>query len=369
MRKSLILQVFLLMPGIAFAGPSISGVSGTIAHKNTIIISGSNFGMKSPAKPLIWAPFEDDTIMAESSLSASPSNMWTNPDDNMELTSADLPHAQSKKAIRGIPWDGTTKRSVVVRGNSNSDVSKLFIFNRRKYAHASFLDYQVNYKFYRFWSETDIQPDSFLIYHNFVLTTTGQTKYNIEVSPESVEHTLTNNRGINNKWFVEEVQASHSDIDTSNGTMRYWVNGTKYEKTSVKTRITGKSDLWRRWYIQNHWTSGRVDPAYDQYPPVGAYVYFDDIYMDTTWSRVMIGNAPTFDACTHREPLIPMAWSASSITAMFNQGSFPNASKVYLFVIDSDGNASLGKEITIGGTASGGVTTAPNPPGKLTINN
>jgi len=113
-------------------------------------------------------------------------------------------------------------------------------------------------------------------------------------------------------------------------------------------------------YLQNHWVSDRVGtPPYpeDQEPPTGAYVYFDDVYMDITWSRVMLGNASTFNACTHREPLIPTAWSTSSITAYFNQGSFSNGQNVYVFVVDSTGAASPGKLITISGTYVD--TTAP----------
>ena len=69
----------------------------------------------------------------------------------------------------------------------------------------------------------------------------------------------------------------------------------------------------------------------------GATFYFDDIYIDTTWSRVEIGDSSVYGSCSHREMLIPSSWSDSSITVAVNQGSFSDDSKVYLFVVDADG--------------------------------
>jgi len=41
------------------AAPSISGTSGQVRHGDTVVISGSGFLDKSPAKPLLWADFEN----------------------------------------------------------------------------------------------------------------------------------------------------------------------------------------------------------------------------------------------------------------------------------------------------------------------
>ena len=61
--------------------------------------------------------------------------------------------------------------------------------------------------------------------------------------------------------------------------------------------------------------------------------------------------------------IIPTAWSSDEITATFNSGTFNENDTVYLFVIDSDGVASDGYEITIGSidasnqsTYSGNIT-------------
>ncbi|OGF43089.1 hypothetical protein A2303_04140 [Candidatus Falkowbacteria bacterium RIFOXYB2_FULL_47_14] len=88
-------------------------------------------------------------------------------------------------------------------------------------------------------------------------------------------------------------------------------------------------------------------------PSDTSVVYTDNVYIDTTWARVELGNASTYAASTHREIQIPSAWSANSITATVNPGSFTSGQAVYLFVIDANGNASNGYPVTIG---SGGTT-------------
>lgn len=167
-----------------------------------------------------------------------------------------------------------------------------------------------------------------------------------------------------NAWFTEEFQLHQGGTDISDTTGKFWINGVQKASFSIITRTASSPDQWRWLSIENFWT---INP-----PPSGAYVYFDDVYIDTTWARVMIGNASTFSACTHREPLIPTAWSASSITAYFNQGAFSNGQSVYVFVVDSNGNASPGKQISIGGVADyvsppNDESPAPNPPVNINI--
>jgi hypothetical protein len=88
--------------------------------------------------------------------------------------------------------------------------------------------------------------------------------------------------------------------------------------------------------------------------------YFDDVYFDNTWSRVMVGNASTLAASTHREIAVPTAWSDTSITVSFNQGTFTNGQTAYLYVIDSTGAVnSAGYAIEIEGAGSN-VTCYPD---------
>ena len=59
-----IVLMTLLAPLNATAAPSISGVNGTVSHNQSVTISGSGFGTKSPAAPRVYSDFEDGTAGA-----------------------------------------------------------------------------------------------------------------------------------------------------------------------------------------------------------------------------------------------------------------------------------------------------------------
>jgi len=54
----------------------------------------------------------------------------------------------------------------------------------------------------------------------------------------------------------------------------------------------------------------------------GALVYVDDVYIDTSWARVELGNASTYAASTHREIQVARTWADGSVSVNFNPGTF-----------------------------------------------
>lgn len=351
----------LFIPTISSATPSIGNVGGNFNHGNTISITGSGFGTKNPAKPLVWAPFEGGAVDNDRALSSG-SILST---ANLSLSSSDLPHSRSRAAVRGIPYIASpyTKAGPQIWIAPDSSIVDMFIFLRRKYAHAKYWDESGvnNYKFYRFWPPNGtLHPDYVAVFAN---SKPRVTKFASEGAGSA--GTVSGFIAPANAWYTEELQVHQGGIDTQDSTTKFWMNSVLKLSYSHISRTSKNPAQWSRLSIENFWT---LRP-----PPSGAYMYFDDIYVDTTWSRVMIGNASTFDACTVREPLIPTAWSNTTITAYFNQGSFSNGQSVYVFVVDSDGNASSGKAITIGGAAPvvgppPDAPPAPSPPTYLKIN-
>jgi len=95
----------------------------------------------------------------------------------------------------------------------------------------------------------------------------------------------------------------------------------------------------------------------------GVIIDFSDLYIDFTQARVEVCDSSTWAARTHCEIQVPQAWTASSLTAKVNQGSFANGSNAYLYAVDSSGNVSNGYSITFGGSGSIGL----NPPTNLKI--
>ena len=92
-----------------------------------------------------------------------------------------------------------------------------------------------------------------------------------------------------------------------------------------------------------------------------AWKYFDDIYIDNTLSRVMLGNSSNYSNCTIIEPQIPSAWVSNRITCTVNLGKLADSETAYVFVFDADNNHNpVGYPVTIGG--GGGGDAPPNPP-------
>jgi len=91
------------------------------------------------------------------------------------------------------------------------------------------------------------------------------------------------------------------------------------------------------------------------------FTYFDDVYLDNSWARVMLGDASTYSACTVREPQLIDSWSDSSITITANQGTFQSG-QAYVYVVDENGdvsNSGIGEPVTIGqGTGQCQLTNA-----------
>src|SRR5664279_3192345 len=54
----LLIITLLILPHGAHAGPVVSTVSGTLTHGQTVTVTGSGFGTKSPVAPLLWDPID-----------------------------------------------------------------------------------------------------------------------------------------------------------------------------------------------------------------------------------------------------------------------------------------------------------------------
>jgi hypothetical protein len=156
-----------------------------------------------------------------------------------------------------------------------------------------------------------------------------------------------------NEYFTSEFYTQSNSIDTNlttsvgDGVMEYYVNG---ERAAYAPYNPYGDERVRTWKMRDE-TSGDMTEAYfihgvqaNNTMPEDSFYSVDDVYVDTTWARVMVGNASTLANSTHREIQIPSAWSDTEITVTYNQGSFANQETCYLFVVDSDGTASAGYE-------------------------
>ncbi len=115
-------------------------------------------------------------------------------------------------------------------------------------------------------------------------------------------------------------------------------------KNNILTHNTGDNTNWRYILLGHYY--GNLTPAETNRD---MNIYYDDLYLSQTRSRVEIGNNEVFTSSGHKEIQIPTAWSGTEITIELNAGSYTVDDNVYVFVVDAAGDASPGYAITIGG--------------------
>jgi len=322
----------LILIDYSYAAPSIDSVSGLIVHGSSITLSGSNFGSKSPAKPLIWADFEDGLVNENSNLCTG--NLIT-ACLSIDNTSGNQPHPISNYCVRGQPTPSPGARCTLqLKNEETAGNEKWYSHVRLKFDDANWwnnLQNATNIKIFR------PEPPGSTWYPNFIVQIQNLAQsftYSCELVGSSClqpPQRIAGSPPVTQTWIRTEVELYQGTLGNKNGEFRYWQNGLKNCDANIYGRCAGADALWGIVNWQCYQTeAGRV--------PAGAYLYYDDFYLDNTWARVMIGNNSTFSSSTHREIQIPSAWSDTSITITLNQGSFANCETIYLFVVDADGN-------------------------------
>jgi hypothetical protein len=325
-----------------------------------LTISGSGFGIKSPAKPYLWAPMNE-------SLSPSPLGVirsWA--------TIAQLAYqngcgpAPNTGCAAGTPSDGVhaNKWTAAIYSPShysssgadwNSYGQEIYIYRKSKKSFSYYNDHTKNVKNIRIWGTSSSQfltrPNfSFGIWNGRIGTAgipqNGTLDYTMPPA------TLRIAQGPVNQWYSEEFEIkSNSGPRTADGDFRLAINGGPWlcrfpnrqweENTLTLRTATGYSgDGTMKILYAVHMVVENGGPWVPTAP--GSQYFAADVYVDTTWARVMIGNSPVFNRVTDREVEIPFRWTNDQIQAYANVDSFPAHQHMYLFVIDADGHASAG---------------------------
>jgi len=340
----------------AYAQPSVTGVAGTMANNQTITITGASFGTKTAAAPLVWEDVSDGVV--DSKLVNHGSGVAAINGDNLR-------HSFSTKNVRA-----DYKKAGAYYGYDASTAPKWFVQYWIKLAsnwhwgtstYGGGDDGLANIKFFRMF------PTGSRTYANAGYSTHGFAGGEVLRFVENGAQTYLPLDGQEffapGAWHCVQVEfGENGGAGQANGTMRLWVDGVLRDSTTTldTNPAADGAAVNKRPYVIGFYDSwGPSDAAVST-----MYAYYTDIYVDSSWSRVELGNAATYAASTHREMLIPSAWSATSITARVTQGTFPAGQTAYLYVVDASGRMNAnGFRITIGGAA----TTRPVPPQNVRI--
>lgn len=297
------------------AAPAVQGISGQIGPKATITIQGTGFGTKTNAKPLYWADFENGLNPTALGRKAT----WDSVERTPEWTTV-----RAAGGTHSIRWDlgiATTTNNNPGLTLKNISASRLYIYAKRYHTRVT----ANNSKIYRFWYSDNWPTNNW--YWGAPASGGGLAYANTDV--RTLYYTLPPA----GQWNTEETLYQDSTgPGAANGIIAQYLNGVLRSEAGVDHNY-----ILRNGTYPNSYNNFAIENYCDGFP-TGSWVYYDDIYMDDSWARVMIGNAPTFAASTQREIQIPSAWSDTSITVQLNQGALSGFDKAYLYVFDANGN-------------------------------
>jgi hypothetical protein len=336
--------------------------SGGLVHGQPFTITTSqmgvaSFGTKATAKPYLWAPMDG-------SINPSPLGVVTSWDG---IGSGTVYNPTGNKIGGGCAQHeasqgpGITPQWVMgVLSPSgwdwNSYGQRFYVYRKTKrdWAYAT----GQNVKNIRVWgwSGSSIRgPDIYFSSSNGRVGIEGIPVDYFDYTMSGAN--LTALQGPINQWYTEEqALKSNSNSATADADMRYTTNGgpelcqfpnTTWLLNALKFKTdTGSTNDGRLTML---YAVHMIAEGSDGWipPPAGTRLWSDDVYVDNTWARVMIGDNPVFSSARNREIQIPSAWSTNSITITANTASFPVGTPAYLFVIDSTGAASAGFPVSV----------------------
>jgi len=342
--------------------PQISSYSGTAAHGQNIIITGSNFGIKNPAAPLAWDDCSSTNLSAiwDRTLPSQAGVPYDIAYHDNGFRNVNAPHNRIGKYISGghaqaayTNWNGLAGPVVVLGkdyspGTTNFYISYYYRLDPLWPPNNGESVTDPNHKLNIFSPNigTDISCINYLeyrpepenargAYHSSSMDSSGYWPESDGLFPTEPWNWVKQEViGVN----VISASAGKFYAYTDNYCGYIRENMRCYQAASIKSMSVGY--YWARCNSCNP-TLGSND----------AFRYFADVYMDITPARVVLANNQNYSQATIVEPQIPSAWSASSITAKVNLGRLSDTGTVYLFVFDASNNHNAtGYPIVLGGS-------------------
>jgi hypothetical protein len=344
--------------GSATDGPSISQVSGAFLHKGTVQISGSGFGTKSQAAPVVWDDASGKSVLDLWDVAWPSAGAAYDIAYRPAQRSIDLPHSNISRYLAGAHGGTTASGGANVMVWKNRTISSY-----PAYTYASW--YQRaddawsfggddNYKCFDFSRGTggyDLPQNWYIEYNPPPTSTTSNATWHIlddafgqsNASLDGPTSSWWQDSAVNpmgGTWSKIEVEIKYTD--QPDGYIKLWENGVQ------RVSYSGHTDR----YSTNQRSEGIGGYARQQNQP-NNWRYFADIYLDYSLARVVLANNANLSQATIIEPQIPSAWTPGAITVTVNLGRFASGQTAYLFVFDPTGvRNATGFPITVDATGS-----------------
>jgi hypothetical protein len=351
MKKIILsIPILLLFATQVIAAPVISTGSGVAANGNSYTISGSTFGTKTTAAPLLFETFEDGTDNTELG-----NSKWIDTDtnkngwyDNTRAYSGSL--SAFNDVGTGAEYDlefGTSYTNFTPCDNVyisykyyfNADLITGTVYSAQKLSRSNTEDAIVAHY---------SGPGSMEIACNGI----GETEasygtglffaydpgdgggFNIDYFTEPIPQ---------DQWVHIEMYKENSDAGVANGS--YYATMVGIDTVSASSLVTMASG---QDFQQKDFLLGLMCANLEERGTALMEMWIDDVVIDNTESRVVLGNDSVYANCTVLDYQPQTAHSATDITITFNQGQFTVGQTAYLYVIDENGLVSNSLAVEIG---------------------
>ncbi|MFT5728825.1 MAG: hypothetical protein ACI8PB_002985 [Desulforhopalus sp.] len=339
MKPKIIFQLTFLITAlfplvVNAATPSKPLINGTVTHEGVVTVTGSGFGVKTPVAPLLWDSVDGKyaNIANGGIVPVGSGNVWNEATGNVPV------HFKTTNP-RG-------KFTAKYTNTGSTDSAKKAGLGGKNFPGSEAL-----YVSWWMWlDKTACTPSSSNKYTRF--TDDGGWSSNVQTVIWEPNSVIIFGVGATNyiNWpqtcgKIGAWQRMEQTVDNTSSPISPSVYLAQDNSPIGSQPIIAPVNLLKDITgIGMLGFDGSNTPAAEQ-PTVD----WGEIYVDNTRARVEICNASTKTASTHCEIQIPQTiWVDNQIQIKINQGSFPDLSSAYIYVVDADGNASPGTKINFG---------------------
>lgn len=149
------------------------------------------------------------------------------------------------------------------------------------------------------------------------------------------------------RWVVEEFQYQAGNVDQVDGALLFWQDRVRAWGPSQKFRFTTATYPHKYSDVYQSQVSNGAQPL--------SFEYYDSLYIDDSWHRVLVCGEATWSTCKQPEVVIPTAWQDNQLKVNLHLGALKDKSMFYFYVVNGLG------EVNEKGYAS--CPLCPMPPG------
>jgi len=331
MKKVVLLTLALMVFGQSYVlAATVQSYGGSVEDGAKLVVTGLNFGTRADNGGSqnylcrLWDNFDSGNFSNWNYTDGGSS--WEILSTNNRVGSKYIAHKKNESPLDRIQIVPSSKSEYYVSFWMNA-ATNMPTNNNDKYFRAGSTSSNAN-----------------LVWNSNSNSSNVQSTVEFAVGGTQVNYGSQSISGLKGTWNLVEIDWALPVLGSSKDFAKIWVNG------KLVNNLPNSTDLWTDGQEMNNSPYIAIGAWFSTTYGIGDGWYFDDVYIDYTPARVVLGNANTFETSTHRELQIPTSWGNSSIEFTVNTGSFQPGDKAYIYVVDADGNPSNGLAVTIGGT-------------------